>query len=345
MGRRGRRRGRRSRVKTTDEDRKTLSKSVAGAGCTDPTFGETASEPEETITSQNALETTTKPISVPVPQGISEEIVKLVKDRIDFLEAVEAAKCSTWYRQIMEIIQKSKNPQKKSKKTKHQKKNKNPQVKKKKILKKTNKKKVTKTITQDNVMKPEQVDKKKENIQDHESIVHGIVDEIISNAIEEAETSEASAGVSGSRRRRMRRGRGGRGQRGSRRQRGASGGRRRRRRRGRRSRVKTTDEDRKTLSKSVAGAGCTDPTFGETAAEPEETITPQNAPEPLATTTKPISVPVPQGFSEEIVKLVKDRIDFLEAVEAAKCSTWYRQIMEIIQKSKNPPKKSKKTKS
>merc|ERR1711928_260261 len=37
----------------------------------------------------------------------------------------------------------------------------------------------------------EQVDKKKENIQGHESIVHGIVDEIISNAIEEAETSEA----------------------------------------------------------------------------------------------------------------------------------------------------------
>merc|ERR1711867_144132 len=93
------------------------------------------------------LATTTKPISVPVPQGISEEIVKLVKDRIDFLEAVEAAKCSTWYRQIMEIIQKSKNPPKKSKKTKHQKKN------------------------------------KKENSQDHESIVHGIVDEIISNAI------------------------------------------------------------------------------------------------------------------------------------------------------------------
>ena len=30
-----------------------------------------------------------------------------------------------------------------------------------------------------------------ENIQDHQSIVHGIVDEIISNAIEEAETSEA----------------------------------------------------------------------------------------------------------------------------------------------------------
>ena len=136
---------------------------------------------------------------------------------------------------------------------------------------------------------------------------------------------EASAGVSGSRRRmrRRRRGRGGRGQRGSRRQRGPSGGRRRRRRRGRRSRVKTTDEDRKTLSKSVAGAGCTDPTFGETASEPEETITSQNAPETLATTTKPISVPVPQGISEEIVKLVKDRIDFLEAVEAAKRSTWY----------------------
>merc|ERR1712081_159272 len=136
-----------------------------------------------------------------------------------------------------------------------------------------------------------------ENIQDDQSIVHGIVDEIISNAIEEAETSEASAGVSGSRRRmrRRRRGRGGRGQRGSRRQRGASGG----RRRGRRSRVKTTDEDRKTLSKSVAGAGRTDPTFGETASEPEETITSQNAPETLATTTKPISVPVPQGISEE----------------------------------------------
>merc|ERR1711973_834166 len=99
----------------------------------------------------------------------------------------------------------------------------------------------------------------------------------------------ASAGVSGSRRRmrRRRRGRGGRGQRGSRRQRGPSGG---RRRRGRRSRVKTTDEDRKTLSKSVAGAGCTDPTFGETASEPEETITSQDAPETLATTTKPISV-------------------------------------------------------
>merc|ERR1711873_111678 len=83
----------------------------------------------------------------------------------------------------MEIIQRSKKSPKKIKKTKHQKKNKNPQVKKKKILKKTNKKKGTKTITQDNVMKPEQVDKKKENIQDHESIVHGIVDEIISNAI------------------------------------------------------------------------------------------------------------------------------------------------------------------
>ena len=108
---------------------------------------------------------------------------------------------------------------------------------------------------------------------------------------------------------------------GSRKQRGASGGRRRRRRRGRRSRVKTTDEDRKTLSKSVAGAGRTDPTFGETASEPEETITSQNAPETLATTTKPISVPVPQGISEEIVKLVKDRIDFLEAVEAAKVNS------------------------
>merc|ERR1712115_322805 len=146
------------------------------------------------------------------------------------------------------------------------------------------------------------------------------------NQKETKQEMEASAGVSGSRRRmrRRRRGRGGRGQRGSRRQRGPSGGRRRRRRR---SRVKTTDEDRKTLSKSVAGAGCTDPTFGETASEPEETITSQNAPETLATTTKPISVPVPQGISEEIVKLVKDRIDFLEAVEAAKCSTWYRQIM------------------
>merc|ERR1711873_135031 len=129
------------------------------------------------------------------------------------------------------------------------------------------------------------------------------------NQKETKQEMEASAGVSGSRRRveRRRRGRGGRGQRGSRRQRGPSGG-RRRRRRGRRSRVKTTDEDRKTLSKSVAGAGRTDPTFGETASEPEETITSQNAPETLATTTKPISVPVPQGISEEIVKLVKDRI-------------------------------------
>merc|ERR1711973_584470 len=125
------------------------------------------------------------------------------------------------------------------------------------------------------------------------------------NQKETKQEMEASAGVSGSRRRMRRRRRG-------------RGGRRRRRRRGRRSRVKTTDEDRKTLSKSVAGAGCTDPTFGETASEPEETITSQNAPETLATTTKPISVPVPQGISEEIVKLVKDRIDFLEAVEAAK---------------------------
>ena len=176
-------------MKTNAEDHKTLSKSVAGAGCTDPTFEETASEPEETITSQNApetLATTTTPISVPVPQGISEEIVKLVKDRIDFLEAVEAAKCSTWYklyRQIMQMIQNSKNPKKISKQTKHQKKNKNPQGKKKKIPKKTSNKKVNKKIMQDNVMKPVEVDKKKENIQDHESIVHGIVDEIISNAI------------------------------------------------------------------------------------------------------------------------------------------------------------------
>merc|ERR1712116_46331 len=140
------------------------------------------------------LATTTKPISVPVPQGISEEIVKLVKDRIDFLEAVEAAKCSTWYklyRQIMQMIQNSKNPKKISKQTKHQKKNKNPQGKKKKIPKKTYKKKFNKKILQDNVMKHEEVDKKKENIQDHESIVHGILDEIISNAVEEAETSEA----------------------------------------------------------------------------------------------------------------------------------------------------------
>merc|ERR1711973_1040889 len=137
------------------------------------------------------------------------------------------------------------------------------------------------------------------------------------NQKETKQEMEASAGVSGSRRRR------------------------RRRRRGRRSRVKTTDEDRKTLSESVAGARCTDPTFVVTASEPEETITSQSPPETLATTTKPVSVPVPQGISEEIVKLVKDRIDFLEAVEAAKCSTWYRQIMEIIQKSKNPQKKKK----